>query len=426
MFLLFLSCNEYNFNEFKNDNNSLSEDYIYPLIQVTPTELDFGTNTYFSNPPEKIFSVTNIGEGTLSLYDLYLDNSNGGFFFTSVSELELEPSESLDFIVYMFTETQGDFSGQINISSNDPFDAVSSVNLTGKVNESLLEVTPPSHEFGIIELGQSSQVPIQITNVGDMSITIDELAFQSTSPELQLINDISVYGSFPMTLIPMESTEVFVQYTPTDDVDDSSTVTVFYDGEQQSAYQYGTSKYFEGFSSGWYVYDDGVAYETTSNPSYVVENYGDLDSYWYEPSGAHGLVGSSDPVGDYAIMRQYVLDHAGPPIQVNGPFNFQSNSVLSTFSYATFTYIMCDFYLDPSIDVSRYEISGGLVDDGMQIMLNGFIIGHRKLGDSNFSYPLQNAIPGQVNTLIMILVDNSAVDKYVNELAFTLDGQMVP
>ena len=87
--------------------------------------------------------------------------------------------------------------------------------------------------------------------------------------------------------------------------------------------------------------------------------------------------------------------------------------------------ILCATYLDPTIDVSRYAISGGAVDDGMQIMLNGQILGHRMLGETNFSWPLQNGIPGQMNTLIMILVDDSATNKYAYDLAFTLDGQMV-
>ena len=64
------------------------------------------------------------------------------------------------------------------------------------------------------------------------------------------------------------------------------------------------------FSSGWYVLDDGIPYETVSNPNYSVDSHGDHDLYWYEPSGAHGLVDSIDPTGDFATMRQYILDRA--------------------------------------------------------------------------------------------------------------------
>ena len=124
-------------------------------------------------------------------------------------------------------------------------------------------------------------------------------------------------------------------------------------------------------------------------------------------------------------MRQYILANAGPPIQVSGPFNFNEASYISTFAFATYTYFMCDFYLDPNIDVSRYAISGGSVDDGIQVMMNGEILGRRLLGEGAFSWPLQSANSGAINTLIIILVDDSASNKYAWDLAFTLDGQMV-
>ena len=85
---------------------------------------------------------------------------------------------------------------------------------------------------------------------------------------------------------------------------------------------------------------------------------------------------------------------------------------------------MCDFWLDSSADPTRYEISSGVVDDGIQVMVNGEILGRIKLGESG-SWSLDNANPGEVNTLVIILVDDSEYDKYVHDLAFYLDGKMV-
>jgi hypothetical protein len=64
------------------------------------------------------------------------------------------------------------------------------------------------------------------------------------------------------------------------------------------------------------------------------------------------------------------------------------------------------------------------VDDGIQVMVNGAILGRISLGQAG-AWPLSNAVPGQVNTLIIILVDDSRVDKYVSDLAFYRDGVMV-
>ena len=41
------------------------------------------------------------------------------------------------------------------------------------------------------------------------------------------------------------------------------------------------------------------------------------------------------------------------------------------------------------------------------------------------SWPLTGAVPGQVNTLLVILMDNAMWEKYVTDLAFYRDGVMV-
>jgi hypothetical protein len=286
---------------------------------------------------------------------------------------------------------------------------------------------PPSWDFGTLDPGASATLQLSLTNTGGSTLAVHDVGYSASSGELSLDRLLGANGSLPWLVAPGESLPLEVSYTPADDVLDSGTVTVTSNDPDEpsvDATQVGNGRLFEDFYTGWYVYDDGVPYETTSNPSYVVDHHGDTDLYWYEPSGAHGLVGSSDPVTDFEIMRQYVLDHAGAPITPHGPFSYDADSSLATFEWATFTYFMCDFYLDPHDDPALYEISSGTVDDGIQVMVNGAILGHLTLGQTG-SWPLDNAVAGQVNTLIIILVDDSAVDKYVNGLAFYRDGVMV-
>jgi hypothetical protein len=218
-----------------------------------------------------------------------------------------------------------------------------------------------------------------------------------------------------------------VDYAPVDASADTGTLIASSDDPlkpEASATQTGNGKPFEGFSTGWYIVDDSTSYETTSNPNYVVDYHGDLDGYWYEPSGAHGLMGSADPIGDFAILRNYILARAGNPTPVSGPLQFDTASSVPALTWASYSWILCDFWLDTSDDPSRYSISSGSVDDGLLILMNGQMLGSIKLGESG-SWPLSNAIPGQVNSLIFILMDNAEVNKYVHDLAFYKDGVMV-
>ena len=46
------------------------------------------------------------------------------------------------------------------------------------------------------------------------------------------------------------------------------------------------------------------------------------------------------------------------------------------------------------------------------------------LGESG-SWPLTNATPGAMNTLVVILVDDSASDRRMDDLSFSVGGVMV-
>lgn len=206
-----------------------------------------------------------------------------------------------------------------------------------------------------------------------------------------------------------------------------ATVTVVSDDPDEPtlvATQTGNMRVVEGFSTGWYIVDDSTVYGTTSNPSYVVDYHGHPDGWWYEPSGAHGLIGFADPVADFAVLRDYVIARAGSPAAVNGPLSFRSSSSVGALTQASYSYILCHFWLDTADDPALHAITMGTVDDGIQVMVNGEILGNVTLGNSG-SFGLENAAPGEVNTLVVILMDNAAVDEYVYDLAFTRDGVSV-
>jgi len=290
----------------------------------------------------------------------------------------------------------------------------------------LIDISPALHSFGELAEGDSSTVVLTVANLGAGELTIDAMEHESSRGMMQM--DTSLPGPLPWVLAPGASTELLVSYAPDAAGEDTSNLVFWSDdptNPEALAVQTGSLAVpFEGFSTGWYVLDDGVAHETTSSSAHVVDHHGDSDLYFYEPSGAHGLLDSTNPEADFALMRQYVLDRAGSPTVVSGPFEYDGDSDLATFEYATFTYFMCDFHLPADDDPARYQISSGAVDDGIQVMVNGQILGRLSLGETG-SFPLTHARAGEVNTLIIILVDDSKVDKYIRDLAFYRDGVMV-
>jgi len=182
---------------------------------------------------------------------------------------------------------------------------------------------------------------------------------------------------------------------------------------------------------GWYVYDDGIPYETTSNPNFHVDHHGDTDLYWYEPSGGHGLL---DPnLGHqqaFDLIEQHIIDHTNlDPSYLQEEFTYDGDSDLATFEFATFTYAMA-YLTYPAKYGGQWTIDVEAVDDGIEVLVNAHIIGFMKLNEANATYDLdvdKDGFTGVLqpmnqNVIIIILVDDSQVDKYIRNLVFAYDG----
>ena len=173
------------------------------------------------------------------------------------------------------------------------------------------------------------------------------------------------------------------------------------------------------FSMGWHIWDDGVWVPTASNPSHVVTSHGDPDTYWYEPSGHHGLIGSTDPAEDFAGMRDYVLARVPAPTHALGNLHYYRDTDVDTLTHATFTYVLCDFWVDEGDDPNLYRLQTGPVDDGIQVIVNGEILGYLRLDGGGDSWNLGPTIRlGARNTLLVTLVDNALNNKFIQDMAF--------
>jgi hypothetical protein len=187
----------------------------------------------------------------------------------------------------------------------------------------------------------------------------------------------------------------------------------------------------EDVVQGWYVYDDGIAYETTSNPQFVVDHHGDEDLYWYEPSGGHGLLEPTQGHQQaFDLIEQHIIDHTNlDPSYLQEEFTYEGNSNLATYEFATFTYAMAYLTFPPGYN-GQWTIAVESVDDGIEVLVNAHIIGTMKLNEANRVFDLDADIdgntsvlmPGLENVIIIILVDDSQVDKYIRNLVFAYDG----
>ena len=275
-------------------------------------------------------------------------------------------------------------------------------------------LVPEEHDFGNLAVGDRDTVVVEITNVGDGDLTVSSVDYTADDGALSFT---ALDQAIPTSLQPQQSMLATVQFAPADAGTFSGALKVTSDDPDQPiahALQQGVGISPE---TRCYILDDGIAHETTSSPDHVVDSHGDPDLYWYEPSGQHGMLASDS---DFDAMVDHIASQATSET-VTWPLSFQSDSTLATFSFATFTYVMCSFWVPEDTAPDDYGLSIGAVDDGVQILLNGEIIDYLTLGNSG-SWSLSTVVPGDVNTVIITLVDDSAVNRYMNDMILTHQG----
>jgi hypothetical protein len=420
---LLLACSEYDVQRQKGDPSPGDDTGTgVPVLEVTPPAIDFGALAVGATSEVRTITARNVGDALLQVGDATLEGA--GFTLLAGSGALLAPDEATTFDVVFVPDATGAWTGTARITSDDPEHPQVDVPLQGIARSGNLEVSPASWDFGVLDPGTSATLDVLVTNTGDAPIAVSEVAWTSNSGEMTLGAHDASFG-----LLPGASRTLTVTYAPTDDSPDEGAITVTSDDPDapvQVATQVGNGRTFEGFATGWYIVDDSTNFETTSNPSHLVDYHGESDGYWYEPSGAHGMVDSTDIAGDFAVLRGYVIARAGAPTPVSGPLTFRTSSSVPALTYASYSYVVCDFWIAPGEDPGRYSISMGSVDDGARVIVNGTVLGDVIIGTPGGSWSLAGiGVPGRVNTLAVILMDNAQVDKYLYDLAFVKDGVIV-
>ena len=142
-----------------------------PAISVQQTAVDFGT-VAFAQPVQETITITNTGTASLMITGIQ-SNVAGLTFDTSM--FTLEPNGSQTVTITFPSSTEGTFSGNITISSNDPNSATSTLSVSVTVQPRpvpAISVQQTAVNFGTVAFAQPVQQMITITNTGTASLEI--------------------------------------------------------------------------------------------------------------------------------------------------------------------------------------------------------------------------------------------------------------
>ena len=174
-----------------------------PAITVQQTAIDFGT-VAFAQPVQKTFTVKNTGTASLEITGIQSDVSGLTF---EPAMFTLEPGGSQMVTVTFPSSTEGEFSGLINILSNDPDRATQTLSVSVIVQAApvpAISVQQTAIDFGTVAFAQSVQQTITIENTGTAPLEItgiesdvSGLTFDTTMFTLEPDGSQTVTIAFP-------------------------------------------------------------------------------------------------------------------------------------------------------------------------------------------------------------------------------------
>ena len=144
-----------------------------PAITVQQTPVNFGT-IEAGQTGEQTITIENTGTAPLEITNIKGEGAVSGLKFDTTM-FTVEPGDSRTVTVTFPSSTEGTFSGNITISSNDPNSATSTLSVSVIVQPlpvPVLVVQETAVNFGTVEVAQTVQQMITITNTGTAPLEI--------------------------------------------------------------------------------------------------------------------------------------------------------------------------------------------------------------------------------------------------------------
>lgn len=146
-----------------------------PQISVNPTTIDFG-NVQVNQSHNQSFTVSNTGNGTLSFS--FQQPPQASQVSLPSGTFTLEPGQSLNTTANWFPTQTGPMSTTGAVTGNDPINPTVTLSFLGNAftPTPLIVANPASVEFGNIRKNASKFSRITLTNQGQATLTISNIA----------------------------------------------------------------------------------------------------------------------------------------------------------------------------------------------------------------------------------------------------------
>lgn len=187
-------------------------------LALSTSSLNFGS-VLVNGRSTQALTIQNSGQADMQISQIAV--SGAGFSVSGVATPVTVPAGQSMVLQATFAPTAaGNASGAITVTSNAS-NPTSNVALSGSgvVATYTMSLAPSSVSFGNINVGSSATQSVQLSNTGNTSVTVTQIAASGAG--------VSVNGvATPVTLMPLQSVALTVTYAPTTGGATTGSITV--------------------------------------------------------------------------------------------------------------------------------------------------------------------------------------------------------
>jgi len=198
-----------------------------PEIEVNPITHSFGALSAGSESQDVIVTIKNLGNGDLSLHDIYLHSGMTNFSITGTPMSVVEPLDEVELIITYSPGTYEVNSDIVSILSNDEDEPETLVVLDGSGDAPVITIDPDYYDFGIVDLGCDDTITVSVGNIGNSNLILSDIEYFSSLPvDFALQEYEDDLGTLPITIAPGDNIALDVDYIPLDSLDDSAYIEI--------------------------------------------------------------------------------------------------------------------------------------------------------------------------------------------------------
>ena len=186
-----------------------------PNMIASTDAIDFGAVRVGDSASEP-FLVANEGNADLILDAMDIAGEGAAFFSVDFPDegVAISPDNEVEFVVTYSADEEGDHAAVLTIRSNDPDNGGDlEIALNGRAEPALPPSGDYSHavlNFGNIIIGESRDLVLTVTNVGDETLTIDQVGIDDEVFTSDFEADIDIASG--------QSSQITVTFTPAAEV----------------------------------------------------------------------------------------------------------------------------------------------------------------------------------------------------------------